>query len=127
MERMVASSGDVTCAGCGNCRDRCHNKIFGTFLIHEIISYVDGIDPANVKEWVVEYEFHQKYLHFLCFYCFMEYGKYDTKMDYKFPKCLMDHALTFAQLIVRHETKMFYYSQLRETAVADNFLDNRYN
>lgn len=126
VKRMVASS-DVTCAGCGNCREHCHNKLFGTFLIHEMISYVEGIDPSNVKEWVVEYEFHQKYLQFLRFYCFMEYGKYDTKRDYKLPECLKADALSFAQMFVKHETKMFYYSQQRETAVADTFLDNKYN
>ena len=104
---------------------------FTVFTLLTLIPFnLKGMDIIfpNTKEWVVEYEFHQKYLLFLRFsYCFMEYGKYDVKRNYKIPKCLRDDALSFVQMLVKHKTKMFYYSQQRETAVADKFLDNRYN
>ena len=114
------------CVACGNRQDYCHQYIFGTFLVHECITFFEKREPDQVDDALLEHHFKYKYNQHLRFVCHNETKKYDMYSWYKPPECLKRGAFQFALKLV-HGQKIYYQiKKNRVEGIAGEKLMNKY-
>ena len=88
---------DFVCDGCGNEKDKCHQKLFGQVLTHEVLSkyqeYMESGRGRDVDDDVVRTVFKMKYPVHLGAYVWLRHEMFDEKNDYELPICLREGAL----------------------------------
>ena len=60
--------------------------------------------------------YYEKYIECLRFYCWQEFGLYDTKKNYNIPSCMVKGSLEYAKNIVKIQNAM---NHLRKKRVYD--------
>ena len=122
-DAIVNSIEGFVCKGCGNCKDDCHDQMFGVILTHEILTSMQEMEPLEATdEWMLK-EFTEKYRLFLRFHCFHMYGKYDEKQDYSLPLCIVKGSFAFTNTLVKHEAIMFHIKNKRTHGVGELFFN----
>ena len=122
-EAIINGIEGFVCKGCGNCKDDCHDQMFGVILTHEILTSMQYMDPLEATdEWMTK-EFTDKYRLFLRFHCFHMYGKYDEKQDYSLPLCIEKGSFDFTKTLVKHQAIMFHIKNKRTHGVGELFFN----
>ena len=85
LQEMSLPINDHTCCGCGNTQEYCHECMFGIYLTHIVISDWENHQESTMMESDATKLYHEKYIECLRFYCWQEFGLYDTKKNYDIP------------------------------------------
>ena len=116
---------EFVCVACGNKKDDCHQYIYGTFLVHECISYFEERAADEVTDELLEYHFRFKYNQYLRFLCHRETKKHDVKTWYDPPECLKKGSLKFALKLVHGQQVYYHIKKNRVEGVAGKSLLNK--
>ena len=96
---------DFVCLGCGNEKALCHQKLFGTFLVQDAITFYNNSllseKEVDLSDDAIHALFKDKYPDRLQAYVMFEHHEYDEKLDYDLPVCLVEGALKMACTLVR--------------------------
>ena len=82
---------------CSNMPDKCHQFLFGEFIVHRIITWLDGKDDNEIM--TVSGVVHQMKWHYNRHLNFAGYAvvcKYDNNCWHDMPHCLLRGACRFA-------------------------------
>ena len=118
---------DFVCMGCGNERDLCHQKLFGTFLIQDALTLYNNslLSEKDVDEKDIRKMFKDKYPERLQAFVMFQHYEYDEKLDYDLPLCLVEGALkTACNLIESKKTLALMETKRRYGASYKYFLFN---
>ena len=115
---------DFVCVGCGNDRNRCHQYLFGGWLVQEAISLLDEKNADEITEDDVLLRMQEKYNTLLSFGCWHEIQMYDTSCWYDFPGCLRESSVEYALKVIKNQQVFFHLKNRRQGGIAIKTLRN---
>ena len=122
-EDLVNSN--FVCIGCGNCRDDCHEYLYGSWLVQETISLMNKKEPVELTENNARHRMRYEYNKHVNFACYKEVHKYNSDCWYQFLDCLEKGAVQYGIKIFKNQQFFCHLNNRREGGVVGRTMRNR--
>ena len=112
------------CAGCGNRCNNCHQYVYGSWLVQEVISLLNEKEADKLSDDDVRHTMKYVYNKQLNFHCYRKTYKYDQDCWYDFPDCLETGSVEYALKVICNQQIFFHLQKRREGGIVGQTMCN---